>query len=269
MSTEEKSMKPKDRLLLGAGILVTAILGLIIVVLYMIMINTSVYEALSLPQYFLPALLVTCVSCLIMALTVVAVILSALNLSDRTQALGLPKGSIRSLIALILILIFAIMSIHLYRNIGINYGYIVVNGTRVWGEIGPTDAQIDFAQQILTTIATLVVAVAGFYFGTRAVQVAQGKAEVATLRVLFPTSPTTLKKDDEGAEIIISLETTPEGEAIKGDKPEGDDDGKLELVKYNQFKYIQGKSPEDQVVLKFSLVKYPDVTQKLVVDPEK
>jgi hypothetical protein len=137
-----------------------------------------------------------------------AVILRAIDLGSPSQALGMPEGSIRALIAMSLILIFAIV------------GFVVLKGSAGQASTshGLTQAQIDtlrtggatvvtqdllpvaagapapsaglerydvaviqpmtadahnFALQLLTTVSTLLVAVAGFYFGARSVAQAQ------------------------------------------------------------------------------------------------
>ena len=128
-------------------------------------------------------------------------VLRALDMGAPAEALGMPEGSIRALIAMSLILIFAIIGIQVF-----NAGSV---GTEVVSS-GLTQAQIDqlradgalviaqslqtpvpappaaalytvttrtamtqeahdFGLQLMTTVSTLVVAVAGFYFGSRAV----------------------------------------------------------------------------------------------------
>lgn len=266
MSKGGRGLRPSDRVLFGAGVLATVVLVAICIIIYLIASTTTPSEARSIPEFFLPALLVASVAGLIIALTVVAVVLSALGLGDRRQALGLPEGSVRALIALSLILIFAIIAIYLFRSLTPYYTKIVVDNATQYQLVQPSEDQVKFGQQILTTIATLVVAVAGFYFGTRAVQVAQHVPEVASLKILRPTDPATLEKAEK-KELFIDLETTPEGEAIQWDKPEGDDDGTLVQVKPNQFKYMRSSKAEDLVTLKFKLARYPDVTAKLRVVP--
>ena len=132
-----------------------------------------------------------------------AMAFAALGLTDKEKALALPEGSVRALIALLLIVLFSILSILLYRQLrlapeaeilvyknkdaeqvkAIVQSYSEeevlevlespkgVFSIRVRVERDTTESQ-RFAQQVLTTISTLVVAVAGFYFGTRAVTTA-------------------------------------------------------------------------------------------------
>jgi len=117
-------------------------------------------------------------------------------------ALGMPEGSIRALIALSLVLMFAIIGVTVLYS-GMSTGDQVVSsgltsaqiddlenvqiisisvvdpnaspGTETYNVTARPEisqAGHDFGLQLLTTVSTLVVAVAGFYFGSRAV--AQG-----------------------------------------------------------------------------------------------
>jgi hypothetical protein len=65
----------------------------------------------------LPLLAVGGVVVLILLLTAVAMIFSVLGLTNKDQAMGLPEGSIRAVIALSLIVLFAILSVFLYGGI--------------------------------------------------------------------------------------------------------------------------------------------------------
>lgn len=79
-----------------------------------------------------------------------------LRLTSRQSALALPEGSVRALIALALILIFVVIGVYVVSA--------VLTG----------DAQQNSAAALLGTVGTLVVAVAGFYFGTNSVTTAAG-----------------------------------------------------------------------------------------------
>jgi hypothetical protein len=132
-------------------------------------------------------ILVGSVVFLMTSLLIIAGAFDQLNLSDRRQALGLPEGSIRALIALILILIF------------IMFGLLLYNGA-------VEEEQSRLAQQLLTTIGTLVVAVAGFYFGsttvasaTAAVRGGDTRAESVITAVTPPGGPT-------GTPVILRIE---------------------------------------------------------------
>jgi hypothetical protein len=135
--------------------------------------------------------LVFAVVFLMTTLFIVASGFSQLKLTDPSQALGLPVGSVRAMIALILILIFIMFGTYLYNqelSWSNKYGPIEMpqdawlNMSNV-DEVQPipyTDParynvyfvrddprdSSQLAQQLLTTVGTLVVAVAGFYFGS-------------------------------------------------------------------------------------------------------
>lgn len=132
-------------------------------------------------------------------------------------ALGMPEGSIRALIALSLVLMFAIIGVTvLYSGMGEgeeivssgitsaqiddleNVQIVAISvvdpaaspGTETYNVTARAEisqAGHDFGLQLLTTVSTLVVAVAGFYFGARAV--AQGSD--AALAAIAPSTTTT------------------------------------------------------------------------------
>lgn len=101
---------------------------------------------------------------LLYMLYLIALGFSLINLDDKTQALGLPDGSIRALIALLLIVIWVIIGIFLF-----SYVSGLLNTKLTVSQEG-----IKFAQTFYATMSTLVVALSAFYFGTNSVKVAQG-----------------------------------------------------------------------------------------------
>jgi hypothetical protein len=126
-----------------------------------------------------------------------AIILRALDLGAAGEALGMPPGSIRALIAMSLVLIFAIAGFVIFKtgagDIGQSTGVTQAqidqlrqDGVRVTnltlvsqpGEAALYDVETvvplsadahDFGLQLLSVVSTLVVAVAGFYFGAQTV----------------------------------------------------------------------------------------------------
>ena len=72
------------------------------------------------PEITLPVVAITGVVVLLGVLGLVAVGFSMVNLSDRTEALGLPPGSVRGVIALSLVVLFAILSVFLFGSL--NFG---------------------------------------------------------------------------------------------------------------------------------------------------
>jgi hypothetical protein len=214
-------------------------------------------------------------------LAVVSLAFAAVNQSDRNQALGLPQGTVRAVIALSLIFMFLIAGLYLYSDLrrnGLGKVYtstgiseemaevwlaegddiVSVNiqeeagatvydvewkvkdkvelredlsqeqfedllseegaivsitpreeaGKKVYDvqrEVGQSEASEDFASQILTTVSTLVVAIAGFYFGTRAVAAARGEA-VSALPVITGIDPDTGEREKVIEKVKISGE---------------------------------------------------------------
>lgn len=143
---------------------------------------------------------------LIAILTLVACTFAALDLADPTQALGLPEGSIRAVIALGLIVVFVISSLFLFGRLAEGQTVVTAGLTSeqvaqipvaelmkkdqdpgstpptytVTRHLGPTRASEDFSRQLLTTISTLVVAIASFYFGSKAVEMGQATVSAIT-----------------------------------------------------------------------------------------
>jgi hypothetical protein len=146
-------------------------------------------------------IIVIAVVALMLLLFIMAAGFSILNLTDPKQALGLPEGSIRAMIALILVLVFIICGTYLFRLVGTGYPTTFVNQTsdemqKIQGKIlhaapNPKNSQnfdvvvqsdlapdaIRLGQQLTTTIGTLVVAVSGFYFGSTTVSSAVTAAQ--------------------------------------------------------------------------------------------
>ncbi len=145
------------------------------------------------PEYALTVILIVGVGALLVFLTIMVAVFRALRITRgpaAPAALGLPEGSIRAVIALILILIFAIQAVFLYANLSTPRYSQLPGLTQQQVDAIPGSAlvsikeeqagrfvvflreeksqeSIDFAKQVLTVVGTLVVAVAGFYFGSQ------------------------------------------------------------------------------------------------------
>jgi hypothetical protein len=158
----------------------------------------------------LPFLVVLGVLVIVLLLGLLSVAFSFRNMTDRGQALGLPEGSVRAVVALLLVVLFAILSISLYTslaqgNIDQITGLTAAQKDALFAKvpneivgIAPSDPQTkpptysvwhrapenrasqDFAKQLLVMIGTLVTAVASFYFGTSSVASAQAAANRST-----------------------------------------------------------------------------------------
>ncbi|GAF90533.1 unnamed protein product, partial [marine sediment metagenome] len=190
---------------------------------------------------------------LLIILTLIAIAFAALGLTEKGQALSLPRGSIRAIIALSLIIIYMITGIFLYKEISI-----------VTDPPLSTEA-IRFAQQILTTMSTLVVAVSGFYFGSKSVSVDKPAVEPFNIRVISPSKPAFLP-NIPGEEMPIKIEVIPIGEAVRW-IVDGDTQESLVQTKLYEFIYTRGQSAKDTVTLTFSLVKNPDKVDELIIRP--
>ena len=217
--------------------------------------------------------LVIAVTALLATLVLSSWILNCVGLSNPNEALGLPTGSVRAIIALALILIFAIMSVFMFLLLtepqttttvtqqsfsnmtGGNSTF--TNSTKIIS--GSSADMIDFSKQMLTTISTLVVAIAAFYFGTRSVQVAKGSKETADLFVDPSGEKYWVIGHDEP--IIIIVKPTPEDAAFTW-KISGDEYTSVSTLSPNRLKYTPaGKEPK-QVTITFALPKYSDVEEK-------
>jgi len=165
------------------------------------------------PELALTILIVASVVILLLGLAVTAVIFRRLGLHSRENAMGLPEGSIRAIIALMLIVIFAVTAVFLISNIDSQSESKPVTDlseeqaaaypaedvvrtievptgpeTSTYTVIlkGDEPASLALSQQLLTTLGTLVVAIASFYFGSNAVTSAQTAIARATAN---PESP--------------------------------------------------------------------------------
>ncbi len=205
-------------------------------------------QHLGTPDVVLPILASVSAVGLIITLAFLAIAFSALGLSDHTQALGLPEGSVRALIALLLIIFFIITSIFLYRQLrdpiveSITTSYtgiseaelaeipveeIISIRTKTEGEertfdvdrrippIEAGEASQRFAEQILTAVSTLVVSIAAFYFGTRSVAVARGMTTVTSSPVIRSINLTEVRQGDEAKDVEILGKNFDSPKAVK------------------------------------------------------
>ena len=193
-------------------------------------------------------------------------VLRALDMGAPGEALGMPEGSIRALIAMSLILIFAIIGIQVFAagsagtelvSTGLTQaqidalradGAIVVSQILLTPVPAPpaeplydvttrtvmTQEAHDFGLQLMTTVSTLVVAVAGFYFGSRAVsQATTTVSDQLTLSRSFSRrgvigtkpEPGVETQDAPGETIEDELGSTEEtDEDVDQEPPDADDD---------------------------------------------
>jgi hypothetical protein len=163
---------------------------------FLILLNLP--PSLTSAPYTLVVLLVAGFVAVTLLLYLGTIILRTAGLGSRREALGMPEGSIRALIAMSLILIFAIIGVTvLYSGLGgdtiqskgitaaeidrlENVQIVAITSVTPGASPGAerfdvtaraelSQAGHDFGLQLLSTVSTLVVAVAGFYFGSRSV----------------------------------------------------------------------------------------------------
>ncbi|MGA3174178.1 MAG: IPT/TIG domain-containing protein [Syntrophorhabdales bacterium] len=150
-------------------------------------------------EFKLPLLAIGGVVLLLLVLAIVSMLFGVSGLSDKTQALALPEGSIRAVIALSLVVLFAILSVFLFDSLSVRPVRTVsalteteknefLKNNRTATDIfvkeegagkakkftvsykdNASQPADDLAKQLLTMIGTLLTAMVSFYFGTRAV----------------------------------------------------------------------------------------------------
>lgn len=218
-----------------------AILALLALLVIGMVTNSYIKEKLTdvNPDVLIPVVAIGSAVGLLFSLAFLSIVFSALDLSDRSQALGLPEGSIRALIALLLITLYIVTAIFLYnqlrfpamaerttRYIGISEAeltqipleeVVAIRVTPV-GVDGAEERTFDvdrelprveksavsqrFAEQILTFTSTLVATIAAFYFGARSVAVAHG-VTVPLLPVIRSIKPGEGNQGEEIKDIEI------------------------------------------------------------------
>jgi hypothetical protein len=77
-------------------------------------------------EVVLPLLAIGGIVCLLMALTLVAIVFAKAGLADKSQALALPEGSVRAVLALGLVVIFAIVTVYLFGSLDTGGGDVAV-----------------------------------------------------------------------------------------------------------------------------------------------
>jgi hypothetical protein len=146
------------------------------------------------PEVLLPLVLVAGLIALVIALTILVAAFHLFGLTNSTKPFGVPEGTLQAVIALSLILIFAIASLYLRGTF--NHQVVTVSNltpsqaARIPGDqvlsktttgYSPLRFEVqrelpvdqdakDFSNQLLTILGTLVGAVAGFYFGAKSVE---------------------------------------------------------------------------------------------------
>lgn len=239
---------------------------------------------------------------LLVGLKVAALLFSHVGIADGQSAMGLPQGSIRAILALGLLLIFAVMAMGLFVQVN-QAGQIVsstgltaaevqaipspeVVGRRertvgavmlfdVDRRIAGSESSEDIAKQLVTILGTLVVAVSAFYFGANSVQAASsavaarrstGSGSDGSVAIVSPSPPRPLTPDGTGfATYPVEVKTTPLGLAVTAHII-GDDEGLLSEPSPGTGKFVYEPSqPGNEVLLRFALAARPESSADLIV----
>lgn len=206
-ASSSKSMDRRERFhrfftsqVLGPLITLVLIFGALLVLLTFVFERFRISKAYR-PENTLPVLLLVGVVALMCAIAVTTIVFGRLELTNWREPLGLPAGSVRAIIALMLIVMFFITALFLYADLGTTQPDRTLRGMSqafldslpkedligatpipaatpggpvtfdiVLAGAGRNAAAVDVAKQLVTTVSTLVVAVAAFYFGASTVQ---------------------------------------------------------------------------------------------------
>lgn len=148
-------------------------------------------------EIILGLLIILGVSILTVLLFIMAATFSKLDLTDVRQALGLPPGSVRAMIALLLILIWAIVSIFVFRSVS----FPASSG----GQAASADG-VKLAQQLFTTMSTLVVAISAFYFGSNTAITARSAQAGPVLSHPVIRSISPLTGEEGKTDLLLTIE---------------------------------------------------------------
>lgn len=229
-------------------IYLSVVIGGLLVLVPGLFILLRVWGGTFLPEIALPLLLIVGAVLLLLAVGSLAIAFSQLDLASKRHPLGLPEGSVRAVIALLLVLLFFITAVFLYSNVARGASTRTLEGVTTaqlaaipvdeivrqaqTGGTGddatyevvlrgqPNEDSVDIAKSVLTTVGTLVVSVAAFYFGSRSVEVATQSVTASAVRVLEASGG-----DGDGDGDGGSPEATPSPtDPTPGDDPPSGDD---------------------------------------------
>jgi hypothetical protein len=175
------------------------LLGVSIVLLGGASLLLAHYGFTSRPEVVTTMVILLGIVVLLVAIGAFVALLRGFDLADRRFALGLPDGSVRAILALGLLLVFAMISVFLYwdaahppllQSTGITAEQLAkfedgtilaiqpgpIAGTFNVSTVATNDNAQQLGQQLVTILGTLVTAIAAFYFGATSVASATGAA---------------------------------------------------------------------------------------------
>jgi hypothetical protein len=177
---------------IGAAFLIAGSLGVFFSCMWLIFNHLPTENTLA-----LPLLVVGAFAGIFAAIGVIAVAFQWSNLGNPQEALGLPAGSVRALIALLVIVMFAVLSFYLVetlKDLQVSTESPATDTTATSTAATATaasqtattatgsnsskpsttksnatsaNAAVDISKQILTILSTLMTAISGFYFGSK------------------------------------------------------------------------------------------------------
>ncbi|HEV7919871.1 MAG TPA: hypothetical protein VGR02_03675 [Thermoanaerobaculia bacterium] len=171
-------------------------------VLILIAIGVGIMKMEMKADYRMPLVVVLAVLATFALLTFVASIYKAAWLHEWRMPLGLPEGSVRALIALGVIIIFAVITLFMLERLSAPFtadsalGKLVTAANSTNADAAKTAqaaietikvrqaAGQDLAKQLLTMLGTLLAAISSFYFG------ASTTASGANAATRLPVKPT-------------------------------------------------------------------------------
>ena len=199
---------------IGAGIL---ILGTFAWAGTFILLRGNISE---ITEIALPIVIIAGLVVLLLVLGLLAFVFSVLKLSNPNEALGLPSGTVRAVIALMLLVIFAIVAIFLYSDVASSGRMRLIEGVKAEDVAGlrkqldvvavvetkdnkatvhyreqTSRTAEDLAKQLIVLLGTLVTAVSSFYFGSSSVAAANKPQGGAGGPNAKGVTPPTLKAD--------------------------------------------------------------------------
>jgi amino acid transporter len=216
---------------------------------------TARQEVLNNPAAALSLVLVAATVVLILVMCTLTIVFRRLRIQDKSQPMGLPRGSVRAVIALLLITLFFIVAIFLFSSTqnradpdqtralnGVSADRVadipteeikdmtdrVVDGTTVYDLVlflpsASTTTSDDIAKQLVTTVGTLVTAVAAFYFGANTVAGAAAKNNgLQVPPIVPPAGPEVLKPAGTATDPAEQAAAKAEAEQAAADQAAAD-----------------------------------------------
>jgi hypothetical protein len=184
------------------------------------------------PEIALTLLLVMAIVVLLITIAGFVALLQRLGVIVQGQPLGLPEGSVRAIIALSLVLIFAIMAVFIFYQTKNPTTYVSNGVSSDQLSLLPKDEVVQIVkdpsgtftvtlahntstfgqqlgQQLVTLLGTLVTAIAAFYFGANTAAGAASGRQPGTDKVKTggkEPPPTEVKPEVEGGETALPAE---------------------------------------------------------------